>query len=165
MNEPVEVFPDGVRQVTCRDCIEGSFDIPMSMAFQPIVDNAKHQIYAYEALVRGPKEEPAGFILNQINDRNRYFFDQAARVTAIRLAAELGLSSSDCQTMLSINFMPNAIYNPKTCIRATIEAAKLYHFDLNRLIFEVAEAEKIVDRNHLMNIIDVYRYHGFTIAL
>lgn len=163
--EQLTVFPDGVRQVTCRDCIDGAFDIPLSMAFQPIVDTANRRVYAYEALVRGSGGEPAGSVLDQVNVDNRYFFDQAARVTAIRLASELGLESIDPETMLSINFMPNAVYRAQTCIRATLEAARHYQFDTQRLIFEVAEAEKIVDRRHLMQIIDVYRQEGFTIAL
>jgi len=36
------IFPDGVRQVTCRDCLASStekLDFDFSMAFQPIVDN------------------------------------------------------------------------------------------------------------------------------
>ena len=166
MNENnIAVFPDGVRQVTCRDCIDGAFDLPISMAFQPIVDTQNHRVFAYEALVRGPDGASAGSVLEQVNRDNRYFFDQAARVTAIRLAAGLGLMASDAQTMLSINFMPNAVYRAQTCIRATLEAARHYDFDPERLIFEVAEGEKIVDRRHLMQIIDVYRQEGFTIAL
>lgn len=164
-DEQKAVFPDGVRQVTCSDCLDGIFDIPLSMAFQPIVDTCNARVFAYEALVRGPAGEPAGTILGQITAENRYFFDQAARVTAIRLAAELGLTHADNTTMLSINFMPNAVYRAQTCIRATLEAARHYDFDPRRLIFEVAEAEKIVDRRHLMQIIDVYRQEGFTVAL
>jgi len=164
-DEPMAVFPDGVRQVTCRDCVDGAFDIPLSMAFQPIVDTANRRVFAYEALVRGPAGEPAGSVLDQITKDNRYFFDQAARVNAIRLAAELGMTAADTDAMLSINFMPNAVYRAQTCIRATLEAARHYRFDPKRLIFEVAEAEKIVDRRHLMQIIDVYREEGFTVAL
>jgi EAL domain-containing protein (putative c-di-GMP-specific phosphodiesterase class I) len=159
------MFPDGVRQVTCKDCIDGQFNIPISMAFQPIVNTATKRVYAYEALVRGIAGEPALSVLSQINTDNRYFFDQAARVTAIRLASKLGLPSGDQDTKLSINFMPNAVYRASTCIRATLEAARLYHLDPRRLIFEIAEADQIVDRKHLMGIIEVYRTEGFTIAL
>ena len=148
----LQVFPDGVRQVTCRDCLAEASDrlgFTFSMAFQPIVDIDRGEVYAYEALVRGPNGESAGSVLSQVNDQNRYYFDQAARVTAIRLAAELGIEAN-----LSINFMPNAVYKPQACIRATMEAANIYDFDPRRLIFEVTEAERITDRSHLRSIFD-----------
>eukprot|EP01034_Spumella_vulgaris_P013098 gene13098-16703_t len=47
--------------------------------------------FAYEALVRGVNGESAASILDQVNDDNRYRFDQACRVKAIERATELGL--------------------------------------------------------------------------
>jgi len=55
-----------------------------SYAFQPIVDLRVGSIYAYEALVRGPNGESAGCVLAQVTDHNRYRFDQACRVKAIK---------------------------------------------------------------------------------
>jgi len=164
MNE-LTIFPDGVRQVTCQDCLQAASEklgFQFSMAFQPIVDVVDKSIFAYEALVRGPKNEPAGSILSQINDDNRYYFDQAARVTAIRLAADLGMPKP---TRLSINFMPNAVYKLRACIRATIEAARHYHFDSNRIMFEVTEGEQVIDRNKLCSIFDEYREQGLIRAI
>ena len=159
----IEVFPDGVRQVTCRDCLSAGaakLDFDFSMAFQPIVDTKAGEVFAYEALVRGPQGEPAPSVLDRVNRDNRYYFDQAARVTAIRLAAELGMTS-----FLSINFMPNAVYRPQTCIRATMEAAAIYGIDPHKLIFEVTEAEEILDRAHLCGIFDEYREQGLLRAI
>ncbi|MDG4868445.1 EAL domain-containing protein [Guyparkeria sp. 1SP6A2] len=161
--EQVEIFPDGVRQVTCRDCLseaKNRLGFTFSMAFQPIVDTDRGEIYAYEALVRGPNGESAGSVLEQVNATNRYYFDQAARVTAIRMASELNI-----QSYLSINFMPNAVYKPQSCIRATMEAARHYGFDAHRLIFEVTEAEEILDRGHLRSIFDEYREQGLMRAI
>jgi len=159
----LQVFPDGVRQVTCRNCLAEASDklgFSFSMAFQPIVDIDRNEVYAYEALVRGPNGESAGSVLSQVDESNLYYFDQAARVTAIRLASELGI-----QTNLSINFMPNAVYKPAACIRATMEAAAIYGFDPKRLIFEVTEAERIPDRGHLRAIFDEYRERGLMRAI
>ena len=159
----VEVFPDGVRQVTCQDCLKeakNSLGFDFSMAFQPIVDVEHGGVFAYEALVRGPNGEGAGSVLYQVDESNRYYFDQAARVTAIRLAAELNID-----TLLSINFMPNAVYKPRACIRATMEAAAIYGIDPHKLIFEVTEAEEILDRNHLKSIFDEYRERGLKRAI
>ena len=61
------------------------FDI--AMAFQPIIDADAGKIFAHEALVRGVNGEGAGWVLGQIDDGNRYAFDQTCRVKAIETAA------------------------------------------------------------------------------
>jgi len=154
-------FPENVKQVTCRDCLARKpLDFDFSMAFQPIVDIHHRSIYSYDALVRGLNGEPAGQVLEKVQEDNRYYFDQACRVTAIRLASELGLA-----TRLNINFMPNAVYKAETCIRATLEAADHYGFDHGCIVFEVTEGEKVRDRRHLKNIFEAYKERGFTTAI
>lgn len=118
------------------------------MAFQPIVDTRRKEVFAHEALVRGVNNEPAGKVFEHVNDGNRYRFDQACRVKAIELAAKLGVTS-----FVSINFMPNAVYRPELCIRATLEAADTYKFPIDQIIFEITEGEKIDDIPHLQEII------------
>ncbi len=146
--------------VGCKECRSGhNLDIDFSMAFQPIVDISSNSIYGYEALVRGLNDEGAASILSQLNDGNRYKFDQAIRVKAIDLAKKL-----DLQGMLSINFLPNAVYKPETCIRATLEAANELGFPLNRLQFEVTEGEEVKD-HHLKNIFIEYKKHQFLTAI
>ncbi|MCG9887063.1 MAG: EAL domain-containing protein [Cyanobacteria bacterium] len=131
-----------------------------SMAFQPIVDVPAQRIFAYEALVRGINGEPAGEVLQRINDQNRYAFDQCCRRRAIQLAASLHLD-----TYLSINFLPNAVYQPETCIRATLAAASEFNFPKDKLIFEVTEGEKVENKAHLQNIICEYKRLGFKTAI
>ncbi|MGF6667162.1 EAL domain-containing protein [Pseudomonas monsensis] len=146
----------------CRD-LEG-LDFDFTMAFQPIVNVRACTIYAYEALVRGVNGESAASILSQVNDGNRYRFDQACRVKAIERATELGLlSAPDCK--LSINFLPNAVYRAETCIRATLEAARKFGFPPGRLMFEVTEGERIVDPMHLKGIFEEYARQGFTTSI
>jgi EAL domain-containing protein (putative c-di-GMP-specific phosphodiesterase class I) len=130
------------------------------MAFQPIVDLQQQRIVGHEALVRGPAGETAGSVLQQINRDNLYAFDQACRVKAIELAATLKLDGE-----LSINFFPNAVYEPSACIRLTLEAATRTGFPFDRLTFEFSENEQIDDSQHIRNIIEVYRSHGFQVAL
>ena len=77
--------------VGCAECrnLDGlGFDF--IMAFQPIVNVRTHTTFAYEALVRGVNGESAASILDQVNDENRYRFDQACRVKAIERATQLG---------------------------------------------------------------------------
>jgi len=130
------------------------------MAFQPIVDLEASTVFAHEALVRGLNGEGAAEVLAKVNDHNRYRFDQAARVAAISVASELQLS-----TPVSINFLPNAVYRPETCIRVTLEAAAELGFPTSQIIFEVNEAEPIGDRAHLRGIFAEYKRQGFKTAI
>ncbi len=146
--------------LSCAHCMNGEgLDFGFTMAFQPIMNIATGNVFAQEALVRGLKGESAGSILGRVNDENRYRFDQSCRATAIRLASRLGVNS-----FLSINFLPNAIYQPENCIRATLEAAQLYHFPPSRIIFEITESEE-VDAAYLREIVDYYREQGFWTAI
>lgn len=142
----------------CRDLPDLPFTF--TMAFQPIVDIETREVFAYEALVRGTQGEGAYEILSQVTEELRYQFDQSCRVKAIELAAKLGINCS-----LSINFLPNAVYEPKACIRATLEAAEKYNFPVGRIIFEVNEAEPVGDPGHLGAIFEEYHNQGFTTAI
>lgn len=144
----------------CRGCLDTAAIFPFTMAFQPIVDIHHQRIDAYEALVRGPNGESAGHVLGKVTEENRYAFDQACRTKAIDLAARLGVT---CR--LNINFLPNAVYEPRACIRATLDAASRTGFPLDKLTFEFVEHEEISDQQHTLRIIEEYRRHGFMIAL
>lgn len=150
--------------VTPSACAQCKDDTPLDFAFvfayQPIVDLERRSVYAHEALVRGPNGESAWSVLSQVTDANRYRFDQACRVEAIRQAAALGM-----RERLSINFLPNAVYQPAACIRSTFEAARRYQFPIEQIIFEVTEGEQIADRPHLVNIFEQYRRFGFHTAI
>ncbi|MEQ8665430.1 MAG: EAL domain-containing protein [Rhodospirillales bacterium] len=145
----------------CKDCIDGKplgFDI--TMAFQPIVDPSDGSIFAYEALVRGVDGSGAGAVLSRVTEDNRYVFDQTCRVKAIEIATRLGIESN-----LSINFLPNAVYRPETCIRATMQAADQYGMPVDRIMFEVTESEPITDPDHLLGIFREYNQRGFLTAI
>lgn len=145
----------------CSACRDGqAFPLPLGMAFQPIVDVRQQRIFAHEALVRGANGESAGSLLEQVNESNRYAFDQACRVQAVEWAARLQVPA-----LVSINFMPNAVYRAETCIRTTLEAAKRCNLPLNKIIFEVTEQEQVLDIDHLVGILRAYRQQGFRTAI
>jgi EAL domain-containing protein (putative c-di-GMP-specific phosphodiesterase class I) len=155
MNEKTRPVPP------CSACRDGEeLDFEFSMAFQPIVDLRDNSIFAYEALVRGDDGNGAAAILGKVNEQNRYAFDQACRVKAVELASRLQIPC-----FVSINFLPNAVYQAATCIRATLEAASRFGFPTERLIFEITENEELVDKEHLKNIIREYRRKGFKTAI
>ncbi|RVU14989.1 EAL domain-containing protein [Methylobacterium oryzihabitans] len=150
-------------KVGCQGCRDGApLPFAFTMAFQPILDVDREKVWGYEALVRGEDGQGAGWVLGQVDEANRYKFDQACRVKAIELAGAL---FPDAETKLSINFMPNAVYEPAACIRATLEAAHRVGFARRQIMFEFTENERITDVGHLQRIIAEYRKQGFLTAL
>ncbi|MCB1175267.1 MAG: hypothetical protein KDK39_16955 [Leptospiraceae bacterium] len=119
------------------------------MVLQPIVDVQEYRIHADDALVRGLDGASAGTILDQVNDDNRYSFDQACRIKAVELAARAAVDE-----LIRINFLPRAVYEPEACIQAPIRAAIAYGFDSRRLVFEVSETEKVDNVLHIRRIFE-----------
>lgn len=150
--------------IGCGACRDGAaFGTPLAMAFQPIVRDGSGGVFAYEALVRGVDGQGAASILSAVDATSLYAFDQACRVTAIEAAAGLGLAMTGA--LLSINFLPNAVYRPEACIRATLRAAERTGFPASSLMFEVAEAEQVSDPAHLRRILHSYKEMGFAVAI
>ena len=129
-------------------------------AYQPIVDVVGRSNYAHEALVRGPGAEGALSVLSQVTEQNRYRFDQACRVKAIKTAAQLGMKER-----LSINFLPNAVYRPEVFVRTTLEAARTHSFPIDHIIFEVTEGERVEDGPWLATILREYKRYEFLTAI
>lgn len=147
----------------CEGCQRGeTYDLPFSIAFQPIVDMRTQKTFGHEALVRGPQGEGAWSVLSKVTDENRYYFDQQCRVKAISLAASL--YPADENLKLSINFMPNAVYEPRACIRQTLATAERVNFPLKNIIFEFTENEKM-DTDHILRVLETYREIGFGTAI
>jgi EAL domain-containing protein (putative c-di-GMP-specific phosphodiesterase class I) len=156
-----EFFSDLDTPHPCRECQgEDLLDFTVRMAFQPIVERSTRSVYAYEALVRGAQGEGAGEVIARVTPEQLYRFDQTCRVKAIATAASLGL-----RERLSINFSPNAVYQPATCIRLTLAAAERCGFEPSRLIFETTEVERMRDTAHVVSIIRDYQSRGFLTAI
>ncbi len=162
------VLPPGERLLpahqgeTCKLCNFGPH-LPFSMAFQPIVNVERGTITAYEALARGPQGQAAHTVLNHTLHNNRYAMDQRCREKAIALSASLGLLHTDA--LLSVNFYPNAVYQPRQCLMRTMQAAEAVSFPLSRIVFEVTEVEQVRSHAHLNEIMTEYRKHGLRIAI
>lgn len=141
-------------------CTDTGRDFPFKFAFQPVVNVVDRTVYSHEALIRGPKGEPAGVVLNQMMGNDVHWFDQQARAGAIRAAKAMQL-----QTRLNINFLPNSIYNPATCLSETLKAADECGFPQNLLVFEVTEAEPINQPDKIKEVFDYYKEKGFLTAI
>ncbi|WP_429206732.1 EAL domain-containing protein [Massilia sp. UYP11] len=98
--------------------------------------------------------------MRRVTADNLYQFDQRCRVGAIHSAACLG-----SRERLSINFLPNAVNYPATCIQSILAAAREHDFSVENIIFEVTEGERVQDRSHLVRIIRAYDKLGFRTAI
>jgi EAL domain-containing protein (putative c-di-GMP-specific phosphodiesterase class I) len=130
-----------------------------TFAFQPIVNINTHQIFSYEALIRGLKNNPAEFILKQIPAQEAIGFDQHARNVAIKLAARLNIN-----THLNLNFTPQSIENTDEYVLETIHELEKYQLPLSKLIIEITEESIIKDITMLKTQIDRFRSMGIQIA-
>nr|WP_235973075.1 EAL domain-containing protein [Luteimonas sp. MC1895] len=154
-------FGDVASPHPCASCTgDQRLDFEVRMAFQPIVDARDRSVFGYEALVRGADGASAAEVIARVLPEQLYRFDQTCRVKAIETAARLGLGQR-----LSINFFPNAVYEPATCIRLTLAAAQRCGFPTERLLFETAESEQVRDHRHLTRIFRDYRDRGFLTAI
>ncbi|URD60564.1 EAL domain-containing protein [Sphingomonas sp. KRR8] len=148
---------------SCAECREGKpFPLPTRAAFHPILDLQEERVFAYEALIRGIDGQSAAFVLEQVGADQEHSFDQACRMTAIRDAAAAGIAGTGAK--LSINFMPNAVRNPRSCIQQTLQAAEQAGLSANRLVFEFSENVKY-DLAHVRGIVACYRELGFQVAI
>jgi EAL domain-containing protein (putative c-di-GMP-specific phosphodiesterase class I) len=130
-----------------------------TFAFQPIVDAKLRDVFSYEALIRGPNNEPAHRILEQVPHERLLLFDQEARVEAIGVAAHLGI---DCH--LNLNFIPQSLQSPES-ILTTLEAADRAHLSIDRLILEITEGAVIDDPAQFAYVINKYRGLGLMLAI
>jgi EAL domain-containing protein (putative c-di-GMP-specific phosphodiesterase class I) len=145
----------------CINCdLSQRLDFEVRMAFQPIVDARTRSIFGYEALVRSVEGGGAAEVISRVRPDQLYRFDQTCRVKAIVTAAQLGMKER-----LSINFFPNAVYQPETCIRLTLLAAQRCGFPVENLIFEAAESEEVKDHAHVSRIFRDYKNRGFLTAI
>jgi blue light- and temperature-responsive anti-repressor len=137
---------------------ESGFDF--SFAFQPIVDIESQKVFAYEALVRGRSNEPAGAVFAAIQPSQLHVFDRAARIQAIGLAASLGLT-----TGLSLNFLPRSLETLPDAISSTIDAVRKAGLSERKMYLEVTEGELIRDLAGFATAINQYRASGIHLVI
>jgi len=136
------------------------FGSGFTMAFQPIVDFARREVYAHEALVRGISGEGAYEVLARVDASQRFAFHEACRVKAIEMASALGMESK-----LSLNVTPNDVAGRPQCFRTAMATAQRCNFPVDRLMFEITEGERVTDLPGLAAAFRSFKDYGFTSAI
>ena len=133
---------------------------PFSFAFQTILDAEAGRVFAHEALIRGPCGEAAAAVLSAVEPSCLHAFDRDARISAINLAARLGLPG-----LLSLNFLAQALETVPDAIDSMLAAAAQLGVPARNLILEVTESEIIHDTQHFAQQLNAYRASGLRLAI
>jgi len=134
--------------------------------FQPVFDRDL-SLWGYECLMRAKGDDgkmisPAQLIDWAKQEQLVFMLDRVCRETHLRNAGKAGVPK---HANLLINFMSTAIYKPEYCLQTTMAAAREAGIAPSRVIFEVVEQYEVKDPDHLRNILQFYRQHGFRTAL
>ena len=119
------------------DCTE-VVDTGFSFAFQPIIDAHSRETVGQEALVRGLSGESAARVLEAIRPENRYYFDQACRMRALKAAARRGIDAA-----IHLNCSQIAPDNLALSIDATLQAARKHCISPDRVVLEFGSLEML----------------------
>lgn len=133
--------------------------------FQPIVSCADpSELHGHECLMRAEVEGSAvspGLMLDLAAGAGLLFqLDLAARRSAVVSAAKYLLPAR-----VFINFTPNAIYAPHSCLNSTVRMVDELRLRRDQVVFEIIESEHLPEMAHMKRIVDYYRDNGFRVAL
>jgi EAL domain-containing protein (putative c-di-GMP-specific phosphodiesterase class I) len=131
--------------------------------FQPIVDTNGRLPVGHECLIR--LETDRTYTGSEILAAARlhkeiHAFDSYARCRAIRSAARQSPSS-----LYFVNFLPSAIYNPQSCLQATMNTLADCNLSPANIVFETVESDPGSGPEHLRRICDYFHGEGFGFAL
>jgi EAL domain-containing protein (putative c-di-GMP-specific phosphodiesterase class I) len=132
----------------------------ISFAFQPIADIESRTVFAYEALVRGPRGESAQHVFSTVSSGQLAEFDHHARIAAVNLASRLGLSAR-----ISLNLLPGSLHACPGSLDELLGRAQESGLALDQLLIEVTESEAIERPGEFIDLLNRYRVHGLQLAI
>jgi len=133
--------------------------------FQPILECADPSVlHGHECLMRAEVEGTAvspGLMLDLADGAGLLFqLDLAARRSAVVSAAKFLLPAR-----IFINFTPNAIYSPHSCLNSTVRMVDELKIERSHVVFEIIESEHLPEMALMQRIVGYYRDNGFGVAL
>lgn len=132
--------------------------------FQPIVSLKDHQIFGYEALIRGPSNSLLHSPVNLFDAASRHGrlaeLDLLCRELAIARFGELALNSK-----LFINTIPAALLQPEYPHGLTLQFLNKAGIAAENVVIELTEQYPIDDYDLMREATQHYREMGFSIAI
>lgn len=119
-----------------------------------------HCFFSYEALIRGPGNEPAQDILSRIPQEERARFEEQSSLVAIQWAAHLGIN-----THLNLNMLPSALVASSTTVTSILHAIEAVGIGPERIILEILESDVVNDLDHLSAVLKECRSSGMHLAI
>ena len=167
----IESLPDFAIQARSEWLLEVLRENRLFSVFQPIVRCPQSEeelrapnVYAYECLLRGRVDGQVvypGTMFELARGADLLFqMDLAARRASL-----IGAAEHRIPTRIFINFSPNAIYNPYSCLDSTVQMVDELKFRREQIVFEIIESERLPEIAHLKRIVAFYREKGFGVAL
>jgi len=132
-----------------------------SFAYQPIVDAARRCIVGYEALVRGPNDEPSTFVTQRIALEEIGAFDADLRRMAIGMAARLGLEHE-----LHLSMIPQGSWSEiRSHLQSTLDTALRCGIEPDRVVLELKHEATLSDPAALADCLKDVRREGMRISI
>lgn len=167
--QQIEALPDFVQRARSDWLLDILRGQKLYSVFQPILranapDGGRPEVYGYECLLRANLDDkvvPPGPMLDMARGAGLLFqLDLAARRAAVTGAAAHNIAEK-----IFINFSPNAIYNPYTCLNSTVRMVDELGLKREQIVFEIIESERLPELPHLQKIVGYYKENGFGVAL
>lgn len=132
--------------------------------YQPIVSLATGEVFAYEALSRGPKDSYFASPLHLFEFAEKENCLYALEKTARELAIQ-GFFASHPKQKLFININANVIHDPQFTTGQTIKLLENMNLSPQNVVFEITERNSIDDFTTATKALGNYRQQGYRIAI
>lgn len=156
--------PDELLQLQFKSLQEILISADLTPLFQPIVSMKTHEIYGYEALIRGPSDGPLHSPINLFDAASRHGklaeLDLLCREVAIKQFGELRLDAK-----LFVNTIPAALIEPDYPHGLTLKFLKKAGLTTEQIVIELTEQYPIDDYALMREATMHYRDMGFSIAI
>ena len=144
------------------ECILANCDL--NAVFHPIISVHEHQIFGYEALIRGPRESilfsPAQLFTAAENEDRLAELETCCRQICIRDAAQKKLDG-----YLFLNLLPQFIAENRFPHHDILKWVSEHGLKPQNIVLEITEHHPVSDYDAMRQAIGQYREMGFNIAL
>lgn len=132
--------------------------------FQPIVNISGANIYAHEALIRGPVESKLHSPIALFNAAEmaglKFDMEYAARDVILQEYAKSAQSGR-----LFVNVSPECLSLQNPALEFSLNQLKRFGLSASQIVIEITEGSSIRDYSQLCDVVTKYRKLGFGIAL